>query len=421
MEHCLAASQEQMLQSLDFSLSASASYVIQRTSSFYPSGASEMSPYGNQVVRFQLTSESFLDPETIRIQFALANTGVVPLIPKTGPWGFISRTRLLCGGTLLEDVFYSNRVNEMLINVLQPTNYAQDERVQGYNIWPGAINEIPPGNSYTANYKPMCLGLLHCKKMWPAFASGGGLTLELYLAKDEECTDGLSDWKLQQMEVKVDTLLMDSALDSSYKNLLLSGKSLSIGYSTFSTIFQSFAKGTANISVPIVKASTRIRSVLASFGENNDVTEFLHPWGNHLALAGANSQLFDPKFSLMVALGAKRFPIKPIDSGAFFYENLKKALNIYSTSLGGFNIVPYRYMTNQSIMGVSTERVPGQQFSGVSSRAGDLIYLQFANMPTSYTAPGHAATTNGLPDRVFVTIVSDQIVELSAAGCVVFD
>lgn len=422
MEHALSASQEQMLASLDFSLSPSASYVIQRTStSFYPSGASEMAPNGNQVVRFQLTSESFLDPETIRCQMTLANVGAVPVIPKTGPWGFFSRIRLLCGGTLLEDIFYANRVNEMLINVLQPTNYATDEHIQGYNIWPGAINEIQPGQSYTANFKPMCLGLLHCKKMWPAFAAGGGLTLELYLANSDECTDGASDWKLQQMEVKVDTVLMDSQLDSSYKRLLLEGKSLSIGYTTFSTIFQSFAKGTPNLSVPIVKAATRIRGLLATFGESNDPTIFMHPEGNQLVAAGTNSQIYDSKVSLMVALGAKRFPIKPIDNTAFFYENLKKTLNLYATSLGGFNIVPWKYVTTQFITGVSTERVPGQQFSGVSSRAGDLIYLQFTGMPTSWTRPGHAPQTDGLADRLWVTVITDQIVELSAAGAVVFD
>ena len=107
MEHALAASQEQMLQSLDFSLSASASYVIQRTSSsFYPGGASEMSPTGNQVVRVQLTSESFLDPETIRVQFALTNVGAVNnVMPKSGPWGFFSRIRLLCGVRFLRTYF----------------------------------------------------------------------------------------------------------------------------------------------------------------------------------------------------------------------------------------------------------------------------------------------------------------------------
>ena len=423
MEHALAASQEQMLSSLDFSLSASASYVIQRTSScFYPSGTSEMSPTGNQVVRVQLTSESFLDPETIRVQFGLANTGVAPLVPKTGPWGFFSRIRLLCGGTLIEDIFYANRVNEMLINVLQPSNYAENERIQGFNIWPGAVNEITTGNVYTANFKPLCLGLLHCKKMWPAFAAGGGLTLELYLANSDECTDGTTaDWKLQQIQVLCDTVLMDSALENSYKALLLQGKSLSIGYTTFHTIFQSFAKGTPNLSVPIVKAATRIRGILASFGLNNDPTEFMHPDGNALAAAGQNSQIFDSKVSLMVALGAKRFPIKPIDSAAFFFENLKKTLNLYATSIGGIHIEPYRYMSNQFIMGVSTERVPGQQFSGVSSRAGDLIYLMFNGLPTSYTAPGHAPSVANLADRLWVTVITDQIVELSAAGCVVFD
>jgi hypothetical protein len=306
------------------------------------------------VVELEVSDVTVAAGQSVRVKITLTNVGAVPVVPKTGPWGFYSRIRLLCGGTLLEDIFYANRVNEMLINVLQPANYATDEHIQGYNIWPGAINEIQPGQSYTANFKPMCLGLLHSKKYWPAFAAGGGLTLELYLAHSDECTDGASDWKIQQLEVKADVVLMDSQLESSYKRLLLEGKSLSIGYTTFSTLFQSFAKGTPNLSVPIVKASTRIRGVLASFGESNDPTVFMHPEGNQLVAAGANSQIYDSKVSLMVALGAKRFPIKPIDNTAFFYENLKKALNIYSTSLGGFNIIPWKYVTTQFIMGVST-------------------------------------------------------------------
>ena len=48
MEHALSASQEQMLHSLDFSLSSSASYVIQRTSSsFYPSACTATSDAGD--------------------------------------------------------------------------------------------------------------------------------------------------------------------------------------------------------------------------------------------------------------------------------------------------------------------------------------------------------------------------------------
>ena len=88
MEHALASSEEELLHSLDFKLSASSSYVIQRTSScFYPTGSSTFSPTGVSVARVQLTSESFLDPETIRVQFTVTNLDPVRNLGfKTGPW-----------------------------------------------------------------------------------------------------------------------------------------------------------------------------------------------------------------------------------------------------------------------------------------------------------------------------------------------
>jgi hypothetical protein len=249
--------------------------------------------------------------------------------------------------------------------------------------------------------------------MWPAFAAGGGLTLELYLADAAECTTGTVQWQLSNLQVQCDALLLDSALENSYRRMLLEGKTLSIGYSTFNTVLQSIPAGTANVAIPIVRAATRIRGVLLSFGQgNNDPTIFAHPDRvANLARSNQNPpRLQDSTLQLMVALGAKRFPIKPIDSASFFFENLRKLMNVYSTSIGGLNIAPIAYLTTRFIMGVSMERVVGQWGSGVSSRQGDLIYAQFTGLPAASTC-----------DRCYVTVINDQIAELSAAGCTVFD
>ena len=415
MEHALAASEEELLHSLDFKLSSSSSYVIQRTSScFYPAGSSTFSPTGVSVARVQLTSESFLDPETIRVQFTVTNLDPTQnLAFKTGPWGFWSRIRLLCGGTLLEDCAYANRVNEMLTQSLQPTNSAINEYTEGFNISGNGTEQLNQNDSWTVNFKPYCLGILHCRKMWPAFAAGGGLTLELYLADSAECALNTTQWQLSNLQVQCDTLLLDSALENSYRKSLLSGASMSLGYSSMNTILHSVPAGTANVAIPIVRAATRIRGVLLSFGAgNNDPTAFVHPdtVANAARAARTPPRLKDSTLQLMVALGAKRFPIKPIDSASFFFENLRKLMNVYSTTLGGLNIAPLSYLTNRFIMGVSMERVVGQWGSGVSSRQGDLIYAQFTGIPTTSTV-----------DRCFVTVINDQIAELSAAGCTVFD
>ena len=79
------------------------------------------------------------------------------------------------------------------------------------------------------------------------------------------------------------------------------------------------------------------------------------------------------------------------------------------------------YMQKKFVMGVSMERVPGQQFSGLSSRQGDLIYAQFTGMTTATELPGGSTAATSLVDRIWVTVINDQIAELSAAGCTVFD
>jgi hypothetical protein len=152
---------------------------------------------------------------------------------------------------------------------------------------------------------------------------------------------------------------------------------------------------------------------LLSFGQgSNDPTLFYHPDNVQNALRASRTppRLKDSTLQLMVALGAKRFPIKPIDSASFFFENLRKLLNIYSTTIGGLNIKPNDYLNSKFVMGISMERVVGQWGSGVSSRQGDLIYAQFTGIPAASTCDG-----------VWVTVINDQIAELSAAGCTVFD
>ena len=56
----------------------------------------------------------WLDPSTLQLQFQLKNTQNKKLYLPGLPHSFFRRARLMCGGTVVEDIDQYNRVHEML-------------------------------------------------------------------------------------------------------------------------------------------------------------------------------------------------------------------------------------------------------------------------------------------------------------------
>ena len=95
MEYQLAAAEESLIESLDFRLGATPKHVQNRRSvNCYPSGASSFNNRGVRVIRLTLTSDNgWIDPATLRIQFAVRNlSGVAQQVvqPVSGPHCFFS-------------------------------------------------------------------------------------------------------------------------------------------------------------------------------------------------------------------------------------------------------------------------------------------------------------------------------------------
>ena len=56
----------------------------------------------------------WLDPSTLQLQFKLKNDENKGLYVVGQPHTFFRRARLMCGGTVVEDIDQYNRVHEML-------------------------------------------------------------------------------------------------------------------------------------------------------------------------------------------------------------------------------------------------------------------------------------------------------------------
>ena len=276
-----------LIDNLSFKLRPGANYVQERQSvSFYASGSNSYSPTGTKLIKLVVTSEGWLDCSTLRLMLTVNNTaqphtvgvttyqpGPKLLRPLSGGNSFFQRMRILCGGTVVEDISDYNRVAEMFsvitsknsrVNVegegfgLDPFNYKTSvlDGVDAVDtatlsLWPG----IPGGSSQTILFTPLS-GLLAQPKWLPL--KYAPLVIELELCKDQTepfvlntappftLINTSNDWTLSDVQIKCDILTLDNELENGYTQLLMSGKSIPVNYSTYIPQYQTIAGSQKN-------------------------------------------------------------------------------------------------------------------------------------------------------------------------------
>ena len=100
METIVNGTEDVLIDALSYKLGNSASYITDRKSvTFWPSGSNIYKPEsGTKVIKFQLNSEGWLDPSTVRINFNLVNNDIVT------PPNALKYVRPLQGGHSFSDV-----------------------------------------------------------------------------------------------------------------------------------------------------------------------------------------------------------------------------------------------------------------------------------------------------------------------------
>ena len=127
---------------------------------------------------------------------------------------------------------------------------------------------------------------------------------------------------------------------------------------------------------------------------------------------------FDGEFEFYIQIGSKLFPEYPIRSHNEAYYQLKKTLGVQASSVHNFSIYASEYRDNKFILGTDCEKVLDAGFTGINTRAGDLMVV-------SYKYKSRGTVENGvfprLADRIHIVLHSDQILEIRDSGCQVFD
>ena len=233
-------------------------------------------------------------------------------------------------------------------------------------------------------------------------------------------------WSIQNVEVKCDLVTLDNALDNSYADHLLSGKSLPINYQTFSSQMQTI-QGMQKPNVNVTRALTRLKTVFVTIDKTIESADRpgAKPWNvfwspmsvdNAAISATADSHTFvhnsDGEFTFGLQLGSKKYPEYDIQAHSEAMYQLKKAVGIQSSDVHSFDINARQYRDQRCILAIDMERVLGAAYTGTNTRAGDLLSVKY-----EYKVSDAAR----LGDRMQIVLHSDQIMEIRDGGVQIFD
>lgn len=109
--------------------------MIDRSSrSFNAIGGDKYKPTsGVRIMRFNISSEDFIDPSSLLIQFDVVNLeeSAKTVYPVSGAHAWFSRARLLSRGRVVEDISQYNRVHQRLTFVKR-SGTAQDDMCESF-------------------------------------------------------------------------------------------------------------------------------------------------------------------------------------------------------------------------------------------------------------------------------------------------
>ena len=450
MEHHAQSIDDALIGGLSYKLKPGASYVSNRRScTYHSSGGNQFASSGVRVMRFNIVSDEWLDPSTFRVLFQLNNLEdpfsakrIQPL--HWNPAVFFRRARLICGGVVLEDIDDFNRLSLML-TALKSIDDQKEIAMEGFGCFTtvhdsnsGGLAADPDGTAEDADgrksyrikdwdeadrvltsrkvlFKPM-LGLFNQDKVIPLRFAPLQIELELVNNSADAVFVGAQDsatmtanWSISEIQCKVDLLTLDSSLQNEYASHLLGGKSLPINFSTFNHSNQSTGND-KDFNTNIHRSLTRLKAVFVTLFKNGAMgtmpeghrkicNDFYHPCSGMLG----TEDLETGNHQFWIQLGSKLSPEYPITSGNEAYYHLRKAVG------HPINIYARWYHTTKYIIGIDMEKISGAGFTGQSTKAGEILTLNFRDCI-------NGSTTSTIPERVYCALHYDCVLNIKDSG-----
>ena len=130
----------------------------------------------------------------------------------------------------------------------------------------------------------------------------------------------------------------------------------------------------------------------------------------------ANSTRYDftKEIEYQVQIGSKQIPEYPCRSLSAAHSELKKACGILGSPWHSISPNYQQYCRDHFIIGIDCEKVLDASWTGLNTKAGDLLTFRLKGANGSIAA-------NLMPDKMFITLHSDNILEIRDSGASVYD
>ena len=495
LDGIVAGVADDIVPGLQYSLATKrgAKYVKQRNNStFYPNTSNTYSvSTGQRTIRVLISDagSSMLDLSTLRIACRINNTSANPLIFTGRHLGcMFYRVTTRIKGVVVDDVQYYNRLCGMLqsfkpananysdgvgqlgtgyndtANVVATATFASSTltttkanvsegiRLQGPDVDPIAGNSSRrvlfdlPGISALNNHYLLPIGrypieiTLELVNDVKDVLACGFLNADGSINGTKSRPTTSQSFTLDEVEVKCDTLLLDSAVISNIEEALVGQKPLSMHLRPWN-VTQYNVSGSTTWSQIFNRAYSRLLSVFVNFtpkklpdsyGALWTQSNLFTSWHGHPDATGffpgkkPQYNATRDEFRYQIQLGSQLYPNVPIRSHAESYYHLQKCVGELTTGVGVSTGPTYRstcFHLATDFEKVASTPAGQADFSGVNTKmSGEQMRLFFEKVSFVEDMTGGAADQwSFAPDQMYICANYDQIVQLRLEGVVLAD
>ena len=231
-------------------------------------------------------------------------------------------------------------------------------------------------------------------------------------------------WEINNVHLNCDICHLDNNLNNAYVEHLLGGKALPITMTTFITQQQTVA-GYSQLDIQVIRSVSKLVGVFITFNKDpvddasakvfhKEFTRFYHPMiNNDEDVNGFYNPDLDLEFQIQ--LGSKLYPEYPCNSITQCFYHLRKALNLPTFHQHSISSQWLEYKESEFIFGFNLEKVPDSSYTGINTRAGQQMLVK--------VKPLNQGVLNStlMPDRIYITLLSEQIVSIKDSGIELLD
>ena len=251
-----------------------------------------------------------------------------------------------------------------------------------------------------------------------------------------------TSWEINNVIIRADVITLDNTVDNNITKHLLEGQSLKLIVPQYHTITQTFSTGGGEINMNIVKSASKLTNafitlyraprggeVYSNYLVDNYVYKrwnyFYNPmiWGqindggdpeNIPAQAGKGFADSSRALTYQLQIASKKYPEFEVSSLSEAFYFLRRTLHFLNADQNSLNISYKQYRENKFVMAFSLEKMPDVNFTGTNTKSGSLITFKIKG------TEGSLATEEQIQE-IFVSLISESVVELTESGTIVFD